>query len=306
MPLYMPAKAIELKFEHLPSLNGTLDYKKKLFFHDNFVDRQPDEGIAEVNALDRKLPVKLTFTIVIFCEEGGMNISYNMQQKALSDGQVVILVPGTVVERLFIMPGTKFVILAVADDAFVPGSRLYNSTFIQKNFTSPLLLTLDKALSHNCISIYKHLRESIVTKGDTLPEELVKGFFMVMSGMVVINIQHCLMARDKEKISSSEAILKAFLQRVEEEHREHKDVKYYANKASLTPKYFAKVILKASGRHPLDLIREYVINDARTMLKSGNYNVDQICNILHFSSRSQFNKYFKDATGISPVRYAKS
>lgn len=302
----MSKRAIELKFENLPNPDGTINYKKKLFFYDNFSNRMLQEGIEVVNAYGNRLPVKVTFTIVIFCEEGCVNLSYNMQEKTLSGGQVVILVPGTVIENIYIMPDTEFVILAVADDNFVPGGRLYNSTFIQKNFTSPLLLTLDKALSHNCISIYKHLRESVVTKGDTLPEELVKGFFMVMSGMVVINIQHCLMARDREKISSSEHILKAFLQRAEEDHREHKDVKYYANRAGLTPKYFAKVILKASGRHPLNLIREYIINDARTMLKSGNYTVDQICNILHFSSRAQFNKYFKDATGISPVRYAKS
>lgn len=302
----MAKRAIELKFENLPNPDGTINYKKKLFFYDNFSNRTLQEGIEVVNAYGNNLPVKVTFTIVIFCEEGCVNLSYNMQEKTLTGGQVVILVPGTVIESVFIMPDTEFVILAVADDDFVPGGKLYNSTFIQKNFTSPLLLTLDRALSHNCISIYKHLRESVVTKGDTLPEELVKGFFMVMSGMVVINIQHCLMARDREKISSSEQILKAFLQRAEEDHREHKDVKYYANRAGLTPKYFAKVILKASGRHPLNLIREYIINDARTMLKSGNYTVDQICNILHFSSRAQFNKYFKDATGISPVRYAKS
>lgn len=302
----MAKRAIELKFENLPNPDGTINYKKKLFFYDNFSNRTLQEGIEVVNAYGNSLPVKVTFTIVIFCEEGCVNLSYNMQEKTLTGGQVVILVPGTVIESVFIMPDTEFVILAVADDDFVPGGKLYNSTFIQKNFTSPLLLTLDRALSHNCISIYKHLRESVVTKGDTLPEELVKGFFMVMSGMVVINIQHCLMARDREKISSSEQILKAFLQRAEEDHREHKDVKYYANRAGLTPKYFAKVILKASGRHPLNLIREYIINDARTMLKSGNYTVDQICNILHFSSRAQFNKYFKDATGISPVRYAKS
>lgn len=302
----MAKRAIELKFENLPNPDGTINYKKKLFFYDNFSNRTLQEGIEVVNAYGNNLPVKVTFTIVIFCEEGCVNLSYNMQEKTLTGGQVVILVPGTVIETVFIMPDTEFVILAVADDDFVPGGKLYNSTFIQKNFTSPLLLTLDRALSHNCISIYKHLRESVVTKGDTLPEELVKGFFMVMSGMVVINIQHCLMARDREKISSSEQILKAFLQRAEEDHREHKDVKYYANRAGLTPKYFAKVILKASGRHPLNLIREYIINDARTMLKSGNYTVDQICNILHFSSRAQFNKYFKDATGISPVRYAKS
>lgn len=302
----MAKRAIELKFENLPNPDGTINYKKKLFFYDNFSNRTLQEGIEVVNAYGNSLPVKVTFTIVIFCEEGCVNLSYNMQEKTLTGGQVVILVPGTVIENIYIMPDTEFVILAVADDDFVPGGKLYNSTFIQKNFTSPLLLTLDRALSHNCISIYKHLRESVVTKGDTLPEELVKGFFMVMSGMVVINIQHCLMARDREKISSSEQILKAFLQRAEEDHREHKDVKYYANRAGLTPKYFAKVILKASGRHPLNLIREYIINDARTMLKSGNYTVDQICNILHFSSRAQFNKYFKDATGISPVRYAKS
>ena len=302
----MVKKARELSFRELPDPRGSLNYRGKLLIYDNLNALNVKSAVEDMASYNIELPVKLNFTIVVFCEDGRVDLSYNMQPKSLLNGQVVILVPGTVIEKCEVFFDTKFIIVAVADDDFVPGGRLYNSTFIQKNFTSPLLLNLDRALSHNCVSIYRHLRESVLSKGDSLPEDMVKGFFMVMSGMVVINIQQCLLSRDREKISSSESILKDFLQRAEEDHREHKDVKYYADRAGLTPKYFAKVILKASGRHPLNLIREYVIADARTMLKSGNYGVEQICNILHFSSRAQFNKYFKDATGISPVRYAKS
>ncbi len=67
----------------------------------------------------------------------------------------------------------------------------------------------------------------------------------------------------------------------------------------LSPKYFAQMIYKESGKHAKDWIRDFVIKDAKAMLKSGNYTVQEVSETLHFANQSFFGKYFKDAVGCS-------
>ncbi len=63
------------------------------------------------------------------------------------------------------------------------------------------------------------------------------------------------------------------------------------------------MIYKESGKHAKDWIRDFVIKDAKTMLKSGNYTVQEVSEILHFANQSFFGKYFKEAVGCSPIAY---
>ena len=47
----------------------------------------------------------------------------------------------------------------------------------------------------------------------------------------------------------------------------------------------------------------WIIKDAKTMLKSGNYTVQEVSETLHFANQSFFGKYFKEAVGCSPMAY---
>lgn len=55
---------------------------------------------------------------------------------------------------------------------------------------------------------------------------------------------------------------------------------------------FSRTIKKACGRKPLDIIREYVILDAKSLLLTGRYSVKEVSEKL--------------ATGKSPFEFLKS
>jgi AraC-like DNA-binding protein len=63
------------------------------------------------------------------------------------------------------------------------------------------------------------------------------------------------------------------------------------------------VIYEKTGRHPSKWIKDYVILEAKTMLRSGNYSIQQIADELHFPNQSFFGKYFKEAVGVSPKKW---
>ena len=98
-------------------------------------------------------------------------------------------------------------------------------------------------------------------------------------------------------------LFEKFLEQVQTHYTEHRSVGFYAEQLCLTPKYLSQVILKASGRYANDWIRDYVILEAKALLKSGRYTVQQVGDLLNFPNASFFGRYFKAVVGCSPRRY---
>ena len=74
----------------------------------------------------------------------------------------------------------------------------------------------------------------------------------------------------------------------------------YADRLCLTSKYLVHIVLTQTGRYAADWIRDYVLLEAKAMLGSGQYTVQQVSDYLNFPNQSAFGVYFKRDTGCSP------
>lgn len=83
-------------------------------------------------------------------------------------------------------------------------------------------------------------------------------------------------------------------------------MKYYAEKMFITPKYLSVLIREATGHSAVDWIDQYVILEAKNMLRYSGKNIQQIAYDLNFSNQSAFGKYFKNITGVSPSEFRHS
>lgn len=103
-----------------------------------------------------------------------------------------------------------------------------------------------------------------------------------------------------------EALFERFMQLLEEHHVSERNVAFYADHLFLTPKHVSKVILEVSGKTPTQWIDEYVVLEAKSLLKYSNLTIQEIADYLNFSTQSVFGKYFKHKTGLSPREYKES
>lgn len=55
-----------------------------------------------------------------------------------------------------------------------------------------------------------------------------------------------------------------------------RSISYYADKLCVTSKYLSQVVYKVSGRFAGDWITDFVILEAKALLKSRKYTVQQI------------------------------
>jgi AraC-like DNA-binding protein len=72
---------------------------------------------------------------------------------------------------------------------------------------------------------------------------------------------------------------------------------------SLTPKYLSQIIKASTGKSANEWIDEYVMLEAKALLKSTTMTIQQISDELNFPSQSFFGKYFKRCEGVSPKEY---
>ena len=111
---------------------------------------------------------------------------------------------------------------------------------------------------------------------------------------------------EKTEQSKQEILVGKFLNLVRANYKVQRSVNFYADKLFLTPKYLSRVIRQNSGKTAGDWIEDYVILEAKALLKSTNMTIQQIADELNFSTQSFFGKYFKRRVGLSPKEYRSS
>lgn len=100
--------------------------------------------------------------------------------------------------------------------------------------------------------------------------------------------------------------VREFLQLVGEYHKRERGVAFYASKLFISPKYLSIIIKESTGRSAAEWIDEYVILEAKNLLRFSGKNVQQVAYELNFSNQSSFGKYFKHFTGMSPTKFQRS
>lgn len=109
----------------------------------------------------------------------------------------------------------------------------------------------------------------------------------------------------RTKQGRCEVIFEQFTQLLQEHHKRERNVGFYAEQMNITPKYLSSVIKEISGKTAARWIDEYVILEAKTLLKYSGMSIQEIANALNFSTQSFFGKYFKQHTGYSPSRFKR-
>lgn len=296
-----------IPFSFLPKADTMAAYGDHLVMYDNIGQKLEDTLSKDVfDFINQEFPIKIDFAVIILCVEGSIEIECNLRCLSAKKDGLIILPAGTIGESLKIDPDSTLVVISTPDYTIAPVSGFSNFTFAQENFLSPLCIDLDHDVVESGIETYLQLKKTILEMPDKMSDDLIKAYVMVMAGLVSVNFHNWFSKEKEEQKNSKEKILKDFLSRADMKHREHRSVTYYAEKAGLSSKYFAKVIFNASGKRPLDWIRDYVILDAKSMIKNKEYSIGEICKMLNFTNQSQFNKYFKDATGMTPLEYRRN
>ena len=275
-----------------------LIYKDFMMLDDNFDDKV-FKGFSYIGS-----PVKLMFVSLIICRKGKMRIRVNLKEMTVEPNDVLLVTPGSIVDMVICAGECRMAVIHIDNDkvSHQPNVKiLLQLRSIIKN--ESFVTRFSEAAIVQFVEAYKMVRRVIDDGSLRFKDEAIEGSFQVMAAYWMNEIAVQSESAKPTVLSSNEQLFQTFIRLVQKNYMVHREVSFYADQICITAKYLGVVVAQVSGRRPLDWIRDYVILDAKAMLLSREYSIQQISQLLNFPNPSFFSKYFREAVGYSPSKY---
>ncbi|CAM1343373.1 helix-turn-helix domain-containing protein [Tenacibaculum amylolyticum] len=98
----------------------------------------------------------------------------------------------------------------------------------------------------------------------------------------------------------------SFENQIKASQNKRKPLDYYADKLNISTIYLAECVKRATGKTAKQILTEYVILEATSLLLQSMKTIDEIAFSVGYSSTSNFGLFFKKHTGMTPTEYRKA
>ena len=277
----------------------------KLILIDNFDYSENEKHVRGLSFVN--YPMKLSFTIAILIVSGGINVKINLEDFEARAGDAITVFKGNIGEFCSLLPETRMAVIAFSDEFFNVVKNIDMALFIQQHIYTNPVLHLDRGFIDEALDIYKRMKSKLAETDNLFREGALHGYTQVLmynSYNYFTKMKNNV--EDTSEYNRNQEIYKRFMQAVQKNYMQERSITYYADLLCISPKYLSQVIKNVTGRLAGEWIRDYVILEAKALLKSNKYTVQQVCDMLNFANQSFFGKYFKKRTGMSPKAYMKS
>ena len=276
-----------------------------------FIDDNLD---VEQNLLDFEVsysrpfyyPFKLTFTSAVLCCKGSIRATVNRHEYVVGSNDVLIVQSGSIVEFLSGSDDLKIIAMAFEDngnDEWFNSSAMNANSYIMHR-SVPVLMHLDDEEMQRQMRLYKEIRQFYSSVDEAYRSEVVKGYLFVSAASFLSKLGEGGGQEDVLYEGSREnELYLQFMDDLQVYGSKERMVSFYADRCCVSPKYFSRMIHLASGKTPIQLIKERVIVEAKVLLNSTDMSIQQIAEALNFSNDSFFCRYFKQEVKVSPMKY---
>lgn len=251
-------------------------------------------------------PFKIRFAMMHLCLGGRMRIRSNLNEYELHRNSLTIITPGTIGQCLEISPDCRIALIALSNDHVITEDNSEAALVVRKFLAKQSPIELTDGQTAEILAICRALRDKLRQPDFRFKHEILKGYLQVLYGIVCQQMAPLVEEQDARQGSRKKQIFDRFLEELRQHFAAERSVGFYADRLCLTPKYLSQVIHAVSGRYAGDWIRDYVILEAKALLKSRQYTVQQVADMLNFANQSFFGVYFKKAVGCSPTAYMES
>ena len=253
-----------------------------------------------------RFPCRIDAFIIGVGTEGETSVSFNLHEFKLKKDSIFIFTPKNVLQ-VNSQQYFKADVIAISPDFMRRiNIDIKNMMPLFLKFVENPTLALTPEESRSMRSMIAQIERE--TRG---PETHFS--FDIVSGLIaatiykVGDIMYHYLAEHPEGQNNShnraEEYFKQFTHLLGEHFREERSVGFYARQLCITPKYLTTLIKRISGQSVSEWIDNYVILEAKTLLKYSTMSIQEIAYYLNFPNQSFFGSYFKRNTGMSPSQY---
>ena len=243
----------------------------------------------------------MNYATSIGCKRGNLTATVNLNEITLNADSIIVL-----------LPGDKVQLKTISDDF------IGYAVSIDKKYINNLYITASQTMS-----LFLHLKKNPIIKMDKESWELMDSHYAMllkvvrmhnshyryeiiqnlMSAFCLIDIDSIYYDKDNGTGQRMQEIFDKFYNLVRIYYKESREVIFYADKLCITPKYLSATVKNCTGRSAHDWIHDYVLAEAKRLLKTTDLSVVEISDQLGFNNQSFFGKFFKQHTGTTPYKF---
>jgi len=247
-------------------------------------------------------PTKIDFAVACICLKGRIDGTINLKPISFSENDAAFILPSQILQYTNVSDDFSGLLLVLSE-------RFTNNLEMSiKDSVSVMLYLKENPVIHlttdeveNLLKYYDILLRTVRMPHNTHRLDIIR--LLIQALFYIINDFRQLREKSNLQKSKQEWLFDAFYNLVLKHYKESRHTAFYAEKLCLTPKYLSAVIKDTTGKSVSDWISEYVILEAKSLLKTSNMSIQQISDELNFANPSFFGKFFKRMTGMSPKEY---
>ena len=293
---------ISADFESISSIYGVSHIGDEFFMIDNLLN---DPVVEKTDSVFLHYPIKTSNHTVIYCVEGEVSVRVNLTEYHVAANDTLTIMAGAIMVFVGSTEGSRIALISFSDKYFTPFDHMEEFMGIGRMlYNNPLIHLSDKTMGE-CIDIYMKMKAKISQTDNPFRKFALKAYSYVLCSTALEQ----LVCKPVEKISNSDRpmdLYNRFMELVQQDFLQHHTIQHYAEVLNISPKYFSSLIKKVSGKTAGEWIDEYILLEARALLKSRRYTIQQVSDMLSFPNQSFFAKYFKAHIGCTPSHYQTS
>ncbi|MDR2834665.1 MAG: helix-turn-helix domain-containing protein [Bacteroidales bacterium] len=269
---------------------------------DNFTEKIKNYDLIAVT----DYPIRLNaITIIAFCNEGFMKYNMGLKKMSISKNQLHVILSDQIIQTTEISSDFKAGFMVIRRDFLNMPNNFMQTINLHNSLIEKCYFDLPYGEMQEYIKIFEMMKDKIRDMKNHYRIQIVQNYCQI----TFYNIYNLIANDKKNKIeiqqSNSLRIYEKFIKSVEKNYRQEHNIEFYANYLCLTPKYMSMIISKVSGKHASEWIHEYIILEAKALLKSTDMSFQTISDLLNFSTSSHFGRFFKRYTKYTPNEYRK-
>lgn len=253
-----------------------------------------------------RFPCRIDAFIIGVGTEGETSVSFNLHEFKLKKDSIFIFTPKNVLQ-VNSQQYFKADVIAISPDFMRRiNIDIKNMMPLFLKFVENPALTLTPEESRSMRGMIAQIERETRRPETHFSFDIVSGLIAATIYKVGDIMYHYLAEHPEEQNNShnrAEEYFKQFTHLLGEHFREERSVGFYARQLCITPKYLTTLIKRISGQSVSEWIDNYVILEAKTLLKYSTMSIQEIAYYLNFPNQSFFGSYFKRNTGMSPSQY---
>ena len=253
-----------------------------------------------------RFPSRLNALIIGVGTEGETSLTSNLQEFRLKKDSLFIFSPKHILQ---VQSNNRFKahLIVIAPD-FLKRINIDTKRMmpLYLQFGSLPCMELTHAESQSLRSFISMVEQELKGSETDFSSEIIGGLIAATIYKVGDILTHYLTEHpevDSPIHNRAEEYFRQFTELLGEHYKHERSVGFYARQLCITPKYLTTLIKRISGQSVSEWIDNYVILEAKTLLKYSTMSIQEIAYYLNFPNQSFFGSYFKRNTGMSPSQY---